>query len=155
MSASVDPITLHETIHCKPVDAFSAFIDDFNQWYPAEYTWSQNGLEMIVIEPGEGGRCYERGPNGFELDWGRVVTYQPPELLTFTWQISAKRVPIPDAENAGQVTIRFEPDGDTTKLTLKHEGFANYVSQPAEYREALAAPQGWPYILDCFKSYCD
>lgn len=155
MAASVKPIILHETIYSPPGDAFSAFINDFNEWYPAEYTWSQNGLEAIAIESREGGRCYERGPHGFELDWGRVVAYQPPELLAFTWQISAKRVPIPDAENAGQVTIRFEPDGDATKLTLEHAGFEHYAGQPAEYREALAAPRGWPYILNCFKAHCN
>lgn len=156
MSSSIEPIIVYETISLNPAEAFSAFVDDFGKWYPVEYTWSQNGLDTIAIEPREGGRCFERGPNGFELDWGRVIAFQPPDMLTFTWQISAKRVPIPNAEKAGQVTVRIETSADTnaTKLTLKHYGFENYAEQPRQYREALAAPQGWPYILDCFKTYC-
>ena len=154
MSSSIEPIIVHETISLNPAEAFSAFVDGFGKWYPAEYTWSQNGLDTIAIEPREGGRCFERGPNGFELDWGRVTAFQPPKIVTFTWQISVKRVPIPNAAKAGQVTVRFDTEDNATKLTLTHHGFEHYAEQPRQYREALAAPHGWIYILDCFKTYC-
>src|SRR5699024_3912449 len=100
-------------------DTFSAFAEHFPQWYPVEYSWAQESLQTIRIEPFEGGRCFERGPNSFELDWGRVLTYQPPNLLAFSWQIDIDRVPIPDATKAGEVHIQFEPEGDDTRVMLK------------------------------------
>ena len=51
--------------------AFAVFAKKLESWWPPEFTWSGNVLETIAIEPWEGGRCLERGPYGFEVDWGR------------------------------------------------------------------------------------
>ncbi len=76
--------------------AFHVFTEELNMWWPNEYTWSGEVLETIEIEPRKNGRCFERGPHGFECDWGRVLVWQPPDRLVFTWQIAPDRVPQPD-----------------------------------------------------------
>lgn len=130
-------------------EAFSAFVDEFDSWWPPEFTWSGEVLETVKIEPKEGGRCFERGPHAFEIDWGRVLVCERPDRLVFTWQISPDRQPQPDPAKASRVTIDFEPAGDgRTKIKLEHQNLANHGKDSKAYREALAAPQGWPYILD-------
>jgi uncharacterized protein YndB with AHSA1/START domain len=124
--------------------AFARFVEHLGEWWPAEYTWSQDVLEAIGIEPREGGMCFERGPHGFRCDWGRVIAFEPPERLVFTWQIGPNRDPVPDDRRASEVEVRF--DG-ATQVQLEHRRFERHGEAAEAYRAALASEQGWPYIL--------
>jgi uncharacterized protein YndB with AHSA1/START domain len=133
--------------------AFTLFAQGFATWWPAEYTWSQEALETIAIEPHSGGRCFERGPDGFEVDWGRVKEWGPPRSLKFSWQISPRREPVPDAAKAGEVEVQFVgEDAGSTRVELEHTGFERHGEGAEEYRAAMASEQGWPYILDRYAS---
>lgn len=133
-----------------PVErAFALFTDGLATWWPPEYTWAKDMLEMIGIEPREGGRCFERGPRGFECDWGRVLEWEPPRRFVFSWQISPARVPEPNPDKASEIEVRFEPDDpDTTRVEFEHRDFAKHGEGAAEYRAAMDSAQGWDYILN-------
>lgn len=133
-----------------PVErAFALFTDGLAAWWPPEYTWAKDTLETIGIEPEEGGRCFERGPHGFTCDWGRVLTWEPPRRLAFTWQIGPTRVPEPDPEKTSEIEVRFEPDGpEATRVAFEHRDFAKHGEGAAEYRAAMDSAQGWGYILN-------
>jgi Domain of unknown function (DUF4394) len=62
------------TVNLAPEQAFDLFARRLGAWWPPEYSWSQDVLDEIGIEPHEGGMCFERGPHGFRCDWGRVQT---------------------------------------------------------------------------------
>ena len=64
--------------------AYAVFGEEFASWYPKEYTWSQDVLDTIGMEGREGGRCFECGPEGFWIDWGRVLVWNPPNRLAFS-----------------------------------------------------------------------
>ena len=136
-----------------PVDrAFALFTGELATWWPPEYTWAKDKLETIRIESGEGGRCFERGPHGFECDFGRVLAWEPPHRLVFSWQISPTRVPEPNPEKASEVEVRFEPNGPhSTRVAFEHRGFAKHGEGAAEYREAMDSAQGWEYILSRYE----
>lgn len=131
-----------------PADrAYAAFTVDLGSWWPPEFTWSQAGLEWIGIEPRLGGLCTEIGPHGFRVDWGRVLAWEPPDRLVLSWQISPERVPEPDPAKAGEVEVRFAPQGpDATEVAVVHSGFDRHGEGGAAYRAAMAE-QGWPLIL--------
>lgn len=95
-----DTVSASTTIALPPDKAFELFTAGIASWWPREYTWSQDVLEEIAIEPGEGGFCVERGPHGFTVHWGRVETWERPERLVFTWQIGPSREPVPDPNRA-------------------------------------------------------
>lgn len=144
-----DSIHLMRMVATPASDAFEIFTDGLSTWWPAEYTWAQDTLETIAIEAEVGGRCFERGPHGFECDWGRVLTWEPPRRLVFTWQISPERVPEPNPDKAGEVEVRFvEEEPAKTRVEFEHRGFARHGDHGTDYRDAMASPQGWPYILD-------
>jgi uncharacterized protein YndB with AHSA1/START domain len=138
------------TVPFPPERAFTLFTEGMTSWWPPEYTWAQATLEQIAIEPHEGGHCFERGPHGFRCDWGRVVTCEPPARIAFTWQITAQRVPQPDASRASLVEVRFTPDGDGTRVELAHRHFSRHGEGADSYEAAMSSPQGWPYLLERF-----
>jgi uncharacterized protein YndB with AHSA1/START domain len=140
----MEPIQHTVEVPLPPERAFARFVEQLGEWWPAEYTWSQDVLEAIGIEPRAGGMCFERGPHGFRCDWGRVVAFEPPERLVFTWQIGPSREPVPDDRRASEVELRF--DG-ATRVQLEHRGFERHGDAAEAYRAALASDQGWPYIL--------
>ena len=139
------------TVPLEPAAAFRLFSEQLDRCWPREYTWGQDVVEAIGIEPRVGGLCFERGPHGFRCDWGRVLTWNPPHRVAFTWQISPRREPVPDPARASVVELLFEDSGaGATQLSLEHRAFERHGSEAAEYRAALASPQGWPYILRRF-----
>jgi uncharacterized protein YndB with AHSA1/START domain len=135
------------SVPVAPERAFAAFAEELGAWWPPEYTWSQRVLEDIGIEPGEGGMCFERGPYGFRCDWGRVVAWEPPSRLVFTWQISPSRVPDPDPERASSVEVTFADDGDGTRVELVHGGFELHGEGAESDASAMASEYGWDMIL--------
>ena len=141
----------HEiSVPFPPQRAFARFTEGMTDWWPPEYTWAQQALEQIAIEPVAGGRCFERGPHGFSCDWGRVVACAPPERLTFTWQISPQRAPQPDPAKASEVDVRFAPEGDGARVTLEHRAFERHGEGHEAYAAAMNSPQGWPLLLERF-----
>jgi uncharacterized protein YndB with AHSA1/START domain len=134
-------------------DAFALFTDGLTTWWPAEYTWAQGVLDVIVMEPGLNGRCFERGPHSFECDWGRVLVWEPPTRVRFTWQISPRREPVPDPTKASEVEVRFTAQGvERTQVTLEHHHFKRHGEGYIESQKMLNSEQGWPYILACFET---
>ena len=142
----------HATVHVPgvPERAFAAFTAEFGRWWPPEYTWSQDTLEEIGIDTREGGLCFERGPHGFHCDWGRVLAWEPPSRLVLAWQIGPTRAPEPDPAKASEVEVRFEADGDGTRVSLSHTGFERHGDGAEGYAAAMDSPQGWDYILGRF-----
>lgn len=135
-------------VPAAPERAFALFADELASWWPAEYTWAADGLEQIAIEPRVDGRCFERGPRGFECDWGRVLAWEPGARLAFSWQIGPDRVPVPDSDRASEVEVRFADAGKgATRVELEHRGFERHGEGGADYRAAMASERGWPYIL--------
>jgi uncharacterized protein YndB with AHSA1/START domain len=127
--------------------AFEVFTKGLGTWWIREFTWSgPHALERIGIEPGVNGMCYEIGPYGFRCDWGRVLIWEPPNRLSFTWQIGPDRVPEPDPRRATEVELRFYPDGaGRTRIDLEQRGFDRHGDTGGRYRDALIG--GWSQLL--------
>jgi uncharacterized protein YndB with AHSA1/START domain len=143
------PIRRTVEVPIPPERAFVLFTEEMDSWWPREYTWAGDVLDTIGIEPRAGGHCYELGPHGFALDWGRVLVWQPPRELVFTWQISPKRVPEPNPARASEIEVRFEPAGEgATRVHLEHRAFDRHGPGAAEYRAGMSAAKGWDYILE-------
>ena len=64
-------------------------MNELNEWWPKEYTWSQDKLKEIRINGQKDGLCTEIGPYGFRCDWGRVTELTENEKIKLKWQIRA------------------------------------------------------------------
>lgn len=132
-----------------PEHAFAGFID-LDAWWPREYTWSGEVLDRVAMEVGEGGHCIEWGPHEFRYDWGRVLRWDPPTRLLFTWQIGPDRTPQPDPARASEVEVTVAQVGEGSRVTVVHRHFDRHGDGADDYRAGLANPGGWPYMLEAF-----
>lgn len=148
VSQDVDRFSLRTTL-LVPASAAEAFrvFTSLTEWWVKEYTWSgPEFLTELGIEPRAGGMLYEIGPHGFRSDWGRVLTWDPPRRLVFTWQIDPNRVPVPDPARASEVEVLFRADSaERTWVEVEHRHFDRHGTAAEGYRQALTA--GWPDLL--------
>jgi uncharacterized protein YndB with AHSA1/START domain len=146
---SEDAVHRSVTVRAPAERAFAVFTEGFATWWLPAYTWARDSLDSIGIEPREGGHCFEKGPFGFHLDWGRVLVWEPSQRLVFTWQIGPMRVPQPNPDRASQVEVRFLAEGPSrTRVALEHRGFSRHGEGADGYRAGMDSPQGWTLILD-------
>ncbi|MFI7076564.1 SRPBCC family protein [Micromonospora sp. NPDC049903] len=141
--------TIHSTlvVPTTPEHAYAVFTSRLADWWVMEYTWSgPEALAELGMEQQAGGMLYEIGPYGFRNDWGRVLTWDPPRRLVFTWQIGADRAPVPDPAQASEVEVLFTPEGtDSTLVEVAHRHFDRHGQAAEGYRQALTA--GWHELL--------
>lgn len=135
--------------------AFQKFVNELNEWWPKEYTWSQDKLREIKIDGRKDGLCTEIGPNGFRCDWGTVTEFAENKKISLKWQISPKREPIPNPDKASDLKVTFIENGNSTTIDFEHFSFKNHGEGADEYRKMMDSEQGWEYILHNFKIYCE
>jgi uncharacterized protein YndB with AHSA1/START domain len=134
-----------------PVEqAFRVFTHSFTTWWPPQYHIGQADMAEAILEPREGGRWYERGVDGSECDWGRVLTWEPPHRLVVTWQINGQWQFDPDPMHASEIEVRFTADGpEQTTVELEHRLLDRLVAGQA-VRDAISGGGGWSAILELF-----
>lgn len=147
--ADIPALTASVTVPTPPHETFARFTDGFGSWWPAEFTWSQPALlESIGMDCRPGGLLTETGPHGFRIDWGRIQRWDPPTSLSFTWQSSADRVPVPDPDQASTVTVSFTAEDGGTIVAVTHDDWDRHGEGAAAYRDQFA--EAWPMALERF-----
>jgi uncharacterized protein YndB with AHSA1/START domain len=135
-----------------PVErAFAFFTDSFGSWWPAEYHIGQAEMADAVLEPREGGRWYERGVDGSECDWGRVLAWEPPHRLVVTWQVNGHWQFDPDPAHASEIEVRFTADGpEQTTVELEHRHLDRLVAGQAIHDTIEVSGGGWIAVLQAY-----
>jgi uncharacterized protein YndB with AHSA1/START domain len=135
-----------------PVDhAFRVFTDSIHTWWPPQYHIGQADMAQAILEPREGGRWYERGVDGSECDWGRVLAWEPPHRLVLTWQINGQWQYDPDPDHASEIEVRFTTDGPAqTTVELEHRHLERLVDGQALRDAIVVQGGGWTSLLELF-----
>jgi DNA-binding transcriptional ArsR family regulator/uncharacterized protein YndB with AHSA1/START domain len=138
------------TVRASTDRAFRVFTRSFDAWWPHQFHIGKTEMAEVVLEPGEGGRWYERGEDGSECDWGRVVAWEPPHRLVLTWQITGEWEFDPDPEHASEIEVRFTADGPgRTVVELEHRHIDRLIGGQAVY-DALISGGNWIVLLELF-----
>ena len=78
-----------EIVVDAPADrAFRLFTERFDRIKPREHNMLAVDIAQSVFEPRVGGRVFDRGVDGSECQWGRVLAYEPPDRIVFSWDIN-------------------------------------------------------------------
>jgi uncharacterized protein YndB with AHSA1/START domain len=135
-----------------PLDrAFSIFTDGFGSWFPREYNLLPVDIAERTFEPREGGRICDRGVDGSECHWGRVLAYEPPNRVVFSWDISPRWEVETDPDKTSEVEVRFvEEAPDRTRLELEHRNLDRHGEGWEQIRESVGGEGGWPRCLRAF-----
>jgi uncharacterized protein YndB with AHSA1/START domain len=147
--AYVEPVVKSMRVQATPARAFEVFTAAMGRWWLRDYSINptRSPIAEVVIEPKAGGRWYERGEDGSECDWGRVLHWEPPKRLVLAWQINHRWQF--DAALLTEVEVRFEAQGArATEVRLEHRLLDRYGQAAAEMRGIFDSAQGWSGLLE-------
>ena len=131
--------------------AFRLFTERFDQIKPREHNMLPVDIAESVFEPRAGGRVFDRGVDGSECQWGRVIVYEPPNRIVFTWDITPMWQIESDLGKTSEVEVRFISDGPTrTRVELEHRNLARHGDGWEGTREGVGGDDGWPLYLQRF-----
>ena len=120
--------------------AFSVWTEGIGRWWPADHTSTGEADIVVTLEPRVGGRIYERTPDGREFDWGRLLVWEPPTRIVYTWHLRQ------DREAATEVEIRFVATSpEATRVEIEHRGWERLGSDGSAKRERNQG--GWATLL--------
>jgi len=138
----IEPLTLSFEVAAPADHAFDTWTSRIDTWWPPSHTVSGDPAE-IVLEPAVGGRLFERGPDGAEHDWGRVVDWQPKQRFGYTWHLRR------DAADATDVSITFTSiRPDRTRVDIVHTGWERLGEGGQDWRDRNRG--GWGGLLPHF-----
>jgi uncharacterized protein YndB with AHSA1/START domain len=136
-------------VNGTPEQAFAVFTQQFDAIKPREHNLLGSPIVETVLEPHVGGRIVDRGEDGTECVWARIVAFEPPSRLVFTWDIGPTWQLEEDTDNASEVEVRFVADGpDRTRVDLEHRHLDRHGVGWQSLRDGVADDQGWPLYLE-------
>ncbi len=124
--------------------AFSFFTRDIGRWWNPDHHIIESELAEIVFEPRVGGNIFDRGVDGSECRWSRVLAYEPPTRVVFSWDISTAWKLEPDPAKTSDVEVRFIEEGpQRTRVELEHRNIDRHGDGWEAMRDAVGSPGGW------------
>jgi uncharacterized protein YndB with AHSA1/START domain len=132
-----------------PIDrAFRVFTEEFDRIKPRDHNLLDVDIAETVLEPRVGGYIYDRGVDGSECRWARVLAYEPPDRIAFSWDISPQWQLEADLEKASEVEVRFIAEAPhRTRVELEHRKLDRHGDGWEGVRESVGSDQGWPLYL--------
>jgi uncharacterized protein YndB with AHSA1/START domain len=138
---SIPDVRKSVTVPASAEDCFRAFTERLSEWWPPSHVLVKKERAGLAFEPGEGGRYYEWDVDGTQVDWGRVLVWEPPFRLAMTWRIDGRWQSIPDDERASEIEVEFRPvDAHTTVVELAHVKLHKHGADAQRIFTALDGP---------------
>jgi uncharacterized protein YndB with AHSA1/START domain len=131
--------------------AFRVFVDDFDKVKPREHNMLGVDIAETVFEPHVGGHIYDRGVDGSECRWARVLAYEPPDRVVISWDISPQWQIETDLEKTSEVEVRFISEtAERTRVELEHRNLDRHGEGWESERDVVGGEGGWPLYLHRF-----
>jgi uncharacterized protein YndB with AHSA1/START domain len=146
---TIAPVRHSVTVPISALRAFTLFTEGFNTWWIGHHI-GEAELAEAVIEPRVDGRWYERGVDGTECEWGKVLVYEPPGRLVMTWQLNSDFKFDPDLSHASEVEVRFTESGGQTTVDFEHRYIERLGAGADDLAKSVSSDGGWPAILDLY-----
>jgi len=134
------PIVKSVVVSLHVEGAFRLFTAGISQWWPL-VSHSVGGEEAIscTIEGKVGGRVYETLKDQSKSEWGKVLVWEPPYRMVFTFYPG--RTP----SDSTEVEIVFQAQESSTRLTLTHRGWEHCGTSVQAERPGYV--RGWEFVL--------
>ena len=128
--------------------AFRVFTEDFGAFKPPEHNMLAVAIAETVFEPRVGGYLYDRGIDGSECRWARVLAYEPPDRVVISWDISPHWQLETDRDRTSEVEVRFIAETpDRTRVALEHRHLDRHGEGWEGLRDGVGGDRGWPLYL--------
>jgi uncharacterized protein YndB with AHSA1/START domain len=124
--------------------AFTLFTEGIGTWWSPDHHLLKGELAEMVFEPYVGGHIIDRTIDGRECRWSRVLAYDPPSRVVFSWDISLQWQLEADPEKTSEVEVTFTPEGPgRTLVELEHRNIDRHGDGWEQMRDAVGSPNGW------------
>jgi uncharacterized protein YndB with AHSA1/START domain len=128
-------------------EAFRVFTERFGDFKPREHNLMGAPIAETVFEPAVGGHIYDRAEDGTECHWARILAYEPPDRVVFSWDIGPTWQLETDPDRTSEVEVRFTAEAaDRTRVDLEHRNLDSHG--PGWEGVRTGVDEGWPIYLD-------
>ena len=148
---SAAPVKQSIVVEAPIERAFKVFTEDFGSFKPREHNLLAVPIAETVFEPRVGGNIYDRGIDGSECRWARVLAFEPPHRVLLSWDISPRWQIETDPDRTSEWEVRFIAETpNRTRLELEHRHLERHGDGWEGVREGVEGDQGWPLYLRRF-----
>jgi uncharacterized protein YndB with AHSA1/START domain len=149
MSLANDAVVRHQIVVPISIErAFAVFVERFGDFKPPDHNLLGAEITETRFEPKVGGHIYDRAADGSECRWARILAYEPPDRVVFSWDISPRWQLETDESNASEVEVTFIAEtSERTRLELEHRHLNRHGSGWESLQEGVDGDAGWPLYL--------
>lgn len=143
------PTVNHHVVVNAPIErAFAVFTERFGAFKPREHNLLAVPIAETVFEPQVGGHIYDRGVDGSVCRWARVLAYEPPDRVMFSWDIGPTWQLEADPAKTSEVEVRFIAESDErTRVELEHRHLDRHGPGWESVADGVDGDAGWPLYL--------
>ena len=128
--------------------AFAVFTELFGDFKPPEHNLLGAEIAETVFEPRVGGHIYDRAVDDSECHWARILAFEPPDRVVFSWDHQPYWQIESDLNNCSEVEVRFVAETpQRTRLELEHRNLERHGQCREGVRDGVGDDQGWPLYL--------
>ena len=144
-------VTTSLVVEAPIAEAFRVFTDDIGSWWTPEHHILGAELKEMVFEPRVGGHIIDVGVDGSECKWSRVMAYEPPNRIVFSWDVNLQWEVETDHSRTSEIEVRFVAESATrTRVELEHRHLDRHGDGWEQMRDAVGARDGWTHGLQRF-----
>lgn len=141
-------IRRHVVVNAPLEEAFRVFTERFGDFKPPEHNLLAVPIVETVFEPRVGGHIYDRGADGRECRWARVLVFEPPTRVVFTWDIAPTWQLEADLTKTSEVEVRFTAESaERTRVDLEHRHLDRHGAGWRAVADGVGGDAGWPLYL--------
>ena len=147
MNTHISPGPVKQSVVVEaPIErAFKVFTEQFGSFKPSEHNLLAVPIAETVFEPRVGGHVYDRGVDGSECRWARILVYEPPNRVLLSWDISPRWQIETDPQKTSEWEVRFTAEtANRTRVDLEHRKLDRHGDGWQGVRDGVAGDQGWP-----------
>ena len=150
MSQETTTVVRRQIAVQAPIErAFAVFTERFGDFKPPEHNLLKAPIAETVFEPRVGGHIYDRGTDGSQCRWARILAYEPPDRVVFSWDISPQWQLETEPENTSEVEVRFIAEAPgRTRVELEHRNIDRHGPGWQAVADGVSHDAGWPLYLD-------
>src|SRR6202012_4258100 len=120
-SPAVEPIRKSVVVNTGLERAFALFTNRFDAIKPREHNLLAVPIAETVFESKVGGHIYDVGTDGTRCEWSRVLVFDPPHRVVFSWDIGPTWQVETDPAKRSEGEVRFIAESEhCTRVELEH-----------------------------------
>jgi uncharacterized protein YndB with AHSA1/START domain len=151
MTQTTEPTTVNASIEVNAAQqrAFEVFTRDFGAFKPPDHNLLAVPIAVTVVEAHVGGHIIDRGTDGSECRWARVLAYEPHDRFVFSWDISPYWQVETDPDKTSEVEVTFTALAeDRTRVDIEHRHLDRHGDGWTGVRDGVGTGEGWPHYLN-------